>query len=153
MGSIIRFTHRECGFKYDFFAGVGFGLFRLQCEAREKMRSGEWGEQWKDLIQKYPEGTATIGKALCFCPKCSKYFTEPRIKFYVPNEGFHYEFDERHEDMIPSYVICEHYHVLEKEDMFCPDCGTKATVMENLNQVPCPVCGKMRKGRDIGDWD
>ena len=122
MGNIIRFTHRECGFKFDFFEGVGFSLFRLQCNAREKIRSGE-------------------------------YFTEPRIKFYVPDDGYLYEFSEKNEDMVPTHVIYEHYHLLEKEDMVCPDCYSSATVMENLNQVPCPVCRKMCKGRDVGNWD
>lgn len=153
MGSIIRFTHKECGFEYDFYEGVGFSLFRLQCNAREKMRSGEWGKQWQDLMEKHPEGTATINKALCFCPNCKKYYTEPRIKFYVPNEGFHYDFHEPNEDMVPTYVIYSDYHLIEKETMFCPDCNAESVVMDNLNKVPCPVCGKIRRGRDIGNWD
>lgn len=153
MGSIIRYTHRDCRFKLEFHEGVGFYLFKLQCEARENMRSGKWGEHWKDLMEQYPEGTATLQNALCYCQKCKKYFTEPRVKFYVPKDGFKYEYDERHSDMVPSYIISEHYQLLEKEQITCPDCEADAVVIENFRSIHCPVCGKDLKGRDVGNWD
>ena len=150
MGSIIRYTHKKCGFRFDFLEGVGFGTFAMQCRSRKHMRDGEWGEYWKELIEKYPEGTATLNKAICYCEKCNKYFQEPRIKFYIPKEGYHYESDD---DSVPSYIVYEHYQLLEKETITCPDCDTVTTIIENTSQIPCPVCGEMRKGRDVGNWD
>ena len=153
MGSIIEYDHQGCKFKYVFYEGVGFSLFRLQGQARSKMRSGEWGEAWKSLMEKYPEGTATLNNALCYCPRCRKYFSEPRVEFYIPNEGYHYQFDEQDKDRIPEYIINSHYHVLQKETITCPDCDAEVTVMEDLEKVPCPVCGEMIRGRDAGNWD
>ena len=151
MGSIIRYTHRECKFKLEFYEGVGFHLFRLQCYARENMRSGQWGNHWKKMMEQYPDGTATLNNALCFCPKCKKYFKNPRVEFYIPKEGFQYEYDER--DMVPNYVIAKHYQLIEKEDIICQDCATRVEVVENLRKINCPVCGKELKGRDVGNWD
>lgn len=67
MGKVIRYTHKKCGFELDFLEGVGFSLFKMQCEAREHMRNGDWGEQWKELMEKHPDGAATLNKALCYC--------------------------------------------------------------------------------------
>ena len=117
------------------------------------MRSGKWGEHWKELIAQYPEGTATLQKALCYCPKCKKYFTEPRIKFYIPKDGFIYEYDEQHPDFVPSFIIFDNYQLMEKEKISCPDCRTDAEVIENHRSIHCPVCGKELKGREVGHWD
>lgn len=153
MGSIIRFTHKECGFEFNFYEGVGFRSFAMQCESRKYMRSGEWGDHWKQLIEQYPEGTATLNKAICYCARCKKYFQEPRIEFYIPKEGYHYAPKEGRDDSVPPYIVYEHYQLLEQATITCPDCETVATVMENSAQIPCPVCGKMRRGRDVGNWD
>jgi len=153
MGKILRFTHKKCGFELDFLEGVGFALFKMQCEARAHMRNGDWGEPWQELIKKHPDGTATINKALCYCEKCKKYFAEPRVVFYIPKEGHHYEFGENHRDTVPTYIIDEHYQVLEKEVITCPNCDSIAVVMESVGKIPCPICGEMRRGRDVGLWD
>lgn len=153
MGAIIKYTHKKCGFNLKFLAGVGFTLFRMQCEARGHMRNGDWGERWQRLMEQYPEGTATLNTALCFCERCKKYFTEPRVAFYVPKDGYQYEFDEHHKDYVPTYIIDKHYKVLEKEVITCPDCEKEANIIENVSSIPCPVCGEIRRGRNVGNWD
>ncbi len=153
MGRIIRFTHKECGFEYDFYEGAGFSLFRLECNAREKMRSGEWGIEWQELMGKYPEGAVTINNMLCFCPNCKKYYTEPCIQFYIPNDGFHYDYHGTSDDYVPDYVINRHFHLIKKDAMFCPDCNSELMVFETYNRIPCLVCGKTRRGRVVGNWD
>ena len=109
--------------------------------------------QWQDLIKKFPDGTATINETLCLCPKCKKYFSQPRKVFYVPNEGYHYDFQEPYDDMVSSCILYYHYHPIIKENIFCLDCNTEATVMEKYSYVPCPICGKILRGRDVGNWD
>lgn len=104
-------------------------------------------------MKQYPEGAATINKSLCYCENCKKYFSEPRIEFCIPKDGYHFEFYERYPDWIPEHIICKHYQVLEKEAITCPDCDNVATVMERTSKIPCPVCGEMRPGRNIGNWD
>jgi hypothetical protein len=153
MGSIIRFTHKECGFEFSFYKGVGFRLFAMQCESRKYMRTGEWGEHWKELIERYPEGTATLGKAICYCAKCKKYFQEPRIKFYIPKEGYRHVPKEECDDRVLPYEVYSSYQLLEEETITCSKCKKVAQVMEKHTQIPCPVCGKMRRGRNVGDWD
>ena len=51
MGSIICYKHEECNFEYNYFEGVGFRLFAMQCRARSHMQNGEWGEHWKSMIE------------------------------------------------------------------------------------------------------
>lgn len=152
MGSIICYKHEECNFEYNYFEGVGFRLFAMQCRARSHMQNGEWGEHWKSMIEQYPQGTATIRKALCYCERCKMYFTRPRIKFYIPQEGYHYESDDN-KDFVPINIINEHYQLLEAEVLTCPHCDSHLTVMENVSAIPCPVCGKLMKGKDVGNWD
>ena len=73
--------------------------------------------------------------------------------FYVPKDGYHYEFNECHKDYVPRYIIDEHYKVLEKEVITCPDCENEANVIEGVSSIPCPVCGEMQRGRNVGNWD
>ena len=153
MGYIINYVHKECNFDFEFFEGVGFGTFAMECESRKYMREGEWGEHWKNLIEQHPDGTATLNQALCYCEKCKKYFNEPRIEFYIPKEGYHYIPNEGEEDGVPSYIVKEHYQLLEKEVIKCPECDTIAKIMQKTSQIPCPVCGKKIKGEKIGCWD
>lgn len=153
MGDIIRFTHRDCKFRFDFHAGVGFRLFREQCNARENMRSGEWGDHWQELMEKYPDGTATLNNAICYCKNCGKYYTEPRVRFYVPKEGYQHEYSERDLDSVSSYIINRFYDLLEEEALICPDCEGQTEVIDDYNHFPCPKCGKSLKGRLIGNWD
>jgi len=98
-------------------------------------------------------GKLTLNKALCFCEKCKKYFTEPRIEFYIPKEGYHLENDEKQSDSVPRYIIKEHYKIIEKEDITCPDCKTTSTVIEKIQKIKCPVCGKELRGKIWGNWD
>lgn len=152
MGAIILFAHEECNFSFEFYEGVGFSLFKAQCMARENMRSGIWGDHWKQMIEKYPEGTATIKNAICYCKNCGKYYTEPQVVFYIPKEGYHYKYDERHSDMVPQNIIRENYEILEEETMICPDCEGISYVIAS-NNFTCPKCGKLINGHDIGNWD
>lgn len=120
--------------------------------ARENMRSGAWGDHWKQMIEKYPEGTATLEHEMCYCKNCGKYYTESQVVFYIPKEGYHYEYDEHHSDMVPQHIICENYEILEKETMICPDCGGVSKVVD-ANNFTCPKCGKPIRGQNIGNWD
>lgn len=140
MGAVYWLSCKQCKFKFEFHKGVGFFLFSKQCNARSNMREGKWGEHWKKLIEKYPDGTATLCNALCYCKHCKKFYTEPRVEFYVSQDGYKYE-DKDKKDMIPTVVIFEHYSVLEKENMICPDCKESAEVIENFSKAVCPQCG------------
>ena len=151
MGKIIRYTHKKCGFEFDFREGVGFHLFSINCEAREHMKNGDWGEYWKKLIEQYPNGTAKLRNALCYCERCREYYIGPCVNFYVPKEGYNYPYED--EDSVPTYMLDEYFCLLEKEVMVCEKCNEEAIVMEDMAPIACPVCGKMRKGRDVGNWD
>lgn len=153
MGIIIRFTHKKCKFEFNFKEGLGVSLFRKQCQARINMCNGYWGKRWQELIKQYPEGTATTNNVLCYCEKCKKYFDTPRIVFYIPQKGYHYKSGEDYSNTIPARIIYRHYQPLEKEVITCPNCNNTAIVIENTKQIPCPVCGKMRQGREYGNWD
>ena len=153
MGSIIQFNHKACGFKFDYFEGVGFSLFAKQCHSRQYMRNGKWGEKWKKLIEEYPNGTATLNRMLCYCEQCKKYYHEPRIEFYIPKDGYYYEFGEEDDDFIDETTLYKRFQLLESEIMLCPDCKKEALVMEDIRRIKCPVCEGMIKGRDVGIWD
>ena len=114
MGILIRYTHKKCNFEFEHHKGVGVHLFGQQLKARENMRSGKWGPEWQDLMNQYPEATATIGKVLCYCRKCNDYFSAPQIKFYVPQDGYRYEFSTPFDAINPADIIAKHYRLHRK---------------------------------------
>ena len=151
MGSVIEFKHEKCGFEFVFLEGAGFSLFRKQCEARRHMRDGDWGEHWKSLIERYPEGTALLNTALCYCEKCSKYWAEPCVQFCIPKDGYHYNSSDDNLDMVPERIIYEHYRLLETEQISCPDCENIAKLVEEPYEIYCPVCGEKICGLEVGN--
>ncbi len=153
MGTIVKLRCPDGKFQYDFYEGVGFSLFRQQREARANMREGEWGDHWKKMIEQHPDGTATCRKVLCYCGKCKKYYSEPRIVFYLPKEGFKYESKDDN-DEVSEYVIIENYEPIDKETMKCPDCGDTLDVIEDIKKASCPYCGKpLIMCKNFGHWD
>lgn len=87
MGYIYEYIHPECGFFYQYFEGIGILGFSEVCKCRESMRSGKWGEPWKELIEEYPDGTASLDNSLIYCEACKKYFSRSRKVFHIPKTG------------------------------------------------------------------
>lgn len=145
MGSIFRFEHKACGFEYKHFDGVGFMGMELEHEAYEKIKKGEMGADWQKLLADNPSGKVTVHNELFYCEKCKEYHSIPQIKFYVLNK------DASEEDEM--FFDPEKYTLVDKETVYCPKCKEKTVEMDNVYSVPCPVCGKVIKGKMEGLWD
>lgn len=153
MGGVVCFFCNQCKFKYEHHTGVGMLLFATQCQSREMMRSGKWGEKWQKMLAENPEGTATLDKVLCYCRRCSRYYSKSRIVFWIPKENYHFDFKENYEDMVPTYIIHKYYRVLEKESIVCSKCNEEVEVIEEYSKATCPMCGKNMKYKSAGIYD
>ena len=151
MGNLIQFKHSRCHFLYNFRFGKSVFHFRFERTVRKDMRSGKLGDHWKEMMDQYPDGTATVTNALCYCPVCKQFQTEAQISFYKPKEGYQPEFSSEDPD-----VICfapNHFELVEKEEMYCQKCGGKVEVFEDYMKVPCPKCGEYLDVKAGGWWD
>lgn len=131
MGSIFRFEHKPCGFEYKHFDGVGFMGMELEREAYEKIEKGLMGEEWQSLLKDKPNAEVAVNNTLCYCEKCKKYHSFPQIKL----------------------LDQERKTIIKKEILYCPGCKEEVIDMDNVFDVPCPVCGEKLKGKFAGLWD
>jgi len=146
MGSIFRYEHKDCGFEYKHFDGVGFMGMELEQKAYEKIKNGECGEDWQKLLQDNPYAKVTVHNALSYCEKCKKYHSIPQMKLYIPKDSNVSEEDK-------MFFDPEKYTLAKKEIVFCPDCMEETVDIENSFFITCPVCGKEIKGKFAGLWD
>ena len=134
-------------------------------ETLERIKSGEYGEKWKELISSEPYLVIDAEQHLYRCGKCGCWEVEPGLTVYAPNESTLNQI--RSDDQngsgekvrIPVYTW-EHdfslkYHRIKTYIHKCPRCGMKMKRARKSNDMmflPCPKCGTENTG-DIIRWD
>lgn len=162
MGEGVEIRCRKCGADYIVFTGVGM-MYPSDCaETMGKIRSGEYGDELKDLILSDPDLAVDCEMDLYVC-ECGHWQTEKNLDVYEPVDN---EVRNRHvnkeqpviafKDMLKKdYRIVKHYmHVCEK-------CGKEMKLIKNADSyarrygLSCPECGTKNKAelRNRILWD
>ena len=74
----------KCGKAYPFWNGIGFAFPRVYAETIEKIKSGEYGETWRNLFEEHPNGAVNITNRVYYCSKCGDWHQDQCLDFYIP---------------------------------------------------------------------
>lgn len=114
--------------------------------------AGKYGNDWKELVEKYPEGRFEWQKEVYICPQCEYWGSYDRKIFYVYNytgEGREFlglKFKGKLTDKVPMGEVPQ----------ACPQCNQIMRVVDIWNEpLICWKCHKKIKidFKNAIDWD
>ena len=89
----------------------------------EKLKEGMLGEEYQELITRYPDGTVDYSEVPAVCRKCGTTETVYDLSFYAPDESGQYRKIKEYKHECP---VCQGEMVTMTMDKFtplCPECG------------------------------
>lgn len=134
----------KCGFGAKYFSNVGKMDASLKNELEKKAKDGEYGEEIKELFEKYPDGYLDQTMGLYVCDECGESKSEHCLDFCRKVRQTGATLGER------ISVIKEYKHT-------CDKCGSemrKITNKEITNRkTKCPKCGKDATVSGTNYWE
>ena len=154
------YSCKKCGHGYSIHLGAGMLFSHVYRSTLEEIRSGRYGDQWKELILNGPQLVIDAEKHLYRCRDCGHWEVEPGLTIYAPSssstdgdEGG--RAGERARILYPWSMDREKYHRAKVYIHKCPECGKRmkrARGRREMDPLPCPECGTENFGEEIL-WD
>ena len=152
MGYGYTYKCKKCGHEYSVSSGIGFMYPDICQEQLEKIKSGEYGDDWKQAVSECgPDLKIAVIDKVYMCSDCNIWDEKTEITLYKPKdestgkeEAFYY---------MPGD---EGYSAYKKTVQNCSKCGKN---MKTLNEkkllfLPCPKCGELNEQEtDVIMWD
>ncbi len=164
MGQGYSYKCRKCGNKYNIMPGSGMMFPEEYRETVARIRSGEYGAEWKERFSEKEYTAVNAERALYLC-SCGAFQIEPNLSLYEPAdpEGLKkVQFGEKTVEEwgdIP-YMTWELKKYLKYTAAYshkCPECGKRMhKVSENVikdTALRCPECGEPNKPDGELLWD
>ena len=146
--------------------GHGFSFPQVYKELLGKIKTGEYGEKWKDLSLKEKNVAVDAERHVYLCKKCGYWSVEPGLSLYVPNDVKTLKKqqygDSNVEDLgerpyVTSWDLKNNYHVLKNKIHKCAKCGEKMhrATFHEIKNLRCIECGGEPDINDQGAiwWD
>ena len=165
MGSGFRFKCNNCGGEYTVLLGVGFAFPSEYEKVNEDVKHGEYGEEWKTLINSEEFIQADAEKYFFHCGGCGYWKEDYGLSLYAPNNveslrKKQYGIKTVEEWGYVPYAIFgktligntnPDFHILKKRIHRCPECNRamkKHTYEQLLKRlynddsftIKCPKC-------------
>ncbi|MBR0146863.1 MAG: hypothetical protein IJM25_09400 [Eubacterium sp.] len=151
MGDGRSFKCSKCGNSYSARWGIGYLYPVTHSEEIQKIKDGEYGQEWKDLYHSAEHVEVDTEDHVYLCGKCGCWTVEPGLSLYVPNyadepltEQQDVQADEKlqgddwsfPDNLVGCRVLRERVHK-------CTACGEVMHVAtkEEIQHLRCPECG------------
>lgn len=152
MGSGIGLKCSKCGKKYYANTGIGFLFPQVYRETLADVKSGKFGEEWKDLASSEELVAVDAEDYLYICGKCGHWVVEKGLSLYAPNDinalmkkkyGDKTVKDRGEVPYAMSDDLEDDYHLLKEWIHKCPKCGKSMHVAtwDEETSLHCPKCG------------
>ena len=164
MGNGIKLECKKCGFDITASLGIGF-LYPIVCEKTlQRIKDGEFGDEFKDLANNTPNAAVHQEESLFVCDKCGDIVVDDVIDLCVPIKGVRcgQKFCSciDYPDNI-TYVmrsdIGDTYKVVCSVEHKCSKCNDSIRVIKQtpkvLKSLKCPKCKELLSISQAYLWD
>ena len=150
MGTGISYHCNKCGYQKEFYTGVGFGLPDEYQKLVSKIRSGAYGNEWKQFFETRPGAVVNADLELYQCPGCHHLEADHNLALYEHREGIPPE----HGYWIKTEESRNDYTFIKNRFHKCPKCGKRMHILQDAYRpLPCPDCGGELEPGDLILWD
>ena len=137
MGIGYNFRCESCGHTDRFFIGIGFAAEQVHQETLEKIRAGEYGARWQELLAQNPQADVDTSYCMLYCDDCHLLERGMDLTMRLSDDA------ECEKETVPYPHLC-------------PQCRKRMEVLCHMSPdgwYRCPECGgKMRRGSMLM-WD
>ena len=152
-GYILTCPNQECDYKTNLFCGVGMMFHKTYREVMDSARKGLISEKHTQFLKEHPDGAINTDTKIYQCKDCHHIFTEFALDMYIPRYEDYNNLPEKGiwssanpvegENYVTPYDLSMYYKLCKRHTHHCPECGGKATVVNNINRIKkiCPKCG------------
>ncbi len=164
MGSGFDYKCGKCGKEYSVLLGTGYGFTTEYQRIMKAVKSGKYGEEWKNLVSSQKYVAVDAVKYLYSCRKCGAWKEETGLSLYYPKDekklakiryGEKTVAERGGVPYVTEYDLKTDYQILKKRIHKCKKCGAVTHRMEEteLLTLSCPKCGS--KPADVARllWD
>ena len=160
MGDGRIFECKNCGKSFGVYVGVGFSFPDVYRKGIKDIKSGKYGEDFKESILSRKDIVVDFEKYLFVCDKCGNWYTNYALDFYVPKTE-----EEKEKVLKKNYYFCswtdkENYELLIKVNHRCDKCKSEMRKISNdensndeLGVLKCPECNSDLKENGSVNWD
>ena len=162
MGTGHAITCKKCGTEYSIMTGIGFMFPTVYKETVDKIRSGEFGEELKELFLN-DNGLAVDCEEDLFVCKCGHWKTEINLDVYEPlNEDIRKRYTNDLGNMFAMrYELKHDFKQVRHQKHICDKCGKEMKQIKYPDSyvrrygLSCPECGEKNTAdpRGMIFWD
>lgn len=164
MGTGYKLRCTNCGEEFDLLFGIGFLYPEQVKRVRQSALNGEFGEEWKKIINDNPYYIIEPKEYLYWCPKCHCFEMGEELSIYKPKNLDDLLKQQRGEKTVKEWgydpwgISRDNYELVKEFVRECPKCKTKMErkdedEIEDLELI-CPECGgKLTNTDTIINWD
>lgn len=87
MGIGYGFVCQKCNYEYNVCVGYGMFFSYTYKHIINEIKSGSYGDDWKDIFSKQDNIVVNIEKYFYTCP-CGNWSVEPSLSLYVPKDFY-----------------------------------------------------------------
>ena len=166
MGRGLSYRCSKCGKTYYANTGIGFMFPEVYKETHSDVKSGKYGEDWKELALSGELIAVDAELYLYVCRKCGHWEVEPDLSLYAPNDPEALKKKEYGIKTVEEwgevpYVMGDDlesdYHILKRYVHKCKKCNDDMhrAAEDEKNSLPCPNCGGTpdKSNPEIVMWD
>ena len=155
MGNGFSYKCCKCGKEYQGFLGVGMLFPTVYQELIDSIKNGEYGSEWKDLIESEENVAVDAVKHVYCCSKCNAWKVEYGLSLYHPltdsaledvRRGFVIVGADSGMPLLESVKFSDNYKLIRHYRHKCDNCGsiTHKASNKEINNLHCPYCGGER---------
>ena len=137
MGSGKVFKCNACGEGFNAMTGIGMLFPTIYKETVQEIRSGKYGEDWKQFFEEHPDGVVNCENELLICEECGVPKCDMNLSLYLPKKGAKDLPEHPFGDDFKKFTLSEKY------EHKCDKCGGVCNVVNSsrIKRVTCPECG------------
>lgn len=151
------FECSKCHIEYDTPVGVGMMFRHVYRQIVDEIKSGTYGNEWKDIFssQKY---TAVDAENNLYTCKCGNWTVEPSLSLYAPKEPDKIDSSLKEYGYVPcvmKYDLDDDYYCIGHYIHRCQKCNSEMqeTDIKTITSLPCPECGNINSVSGFERWD
>ena len=115
----------HCGYRLGFSHGMLMSFRKTNDELFEKMKKGEFGEDFKKIANENPKAQAYHSDELFRCPKCEELEGGKIIELYDRRNNLHIEIPHNCKKCNTKMEVVKGSFGYQEHELICPCCKEK----------------------------